>query len=483
MANIYPSVDSMPGYFTDPESELYKLYLDKKYVNSDSLKKYYTIDETNSKLSTELQSVSNNINSLKQTVDSLSTKSSDYALNSELSSVKTTLTTLEAIVNILKNNESKYALQAELTPIQSTLTTLSSKIDGLSTKSNDYALKSELTTLSNNFTSLSSIIDTLSEKYALKSELTTVTKNLDSLTTTVGNLSTSATTYAVKEELTTISTTLVDLKKTVENLSKETPTYALKDSLATVANNLFALTSTVQNLSTSSSTYALKDSLTVVSNNLSTLTNTVNTLSQNASKYALIGSSYTKKESDDTFETKGNYALKTSTLSCDPLTGLCSLPAGNKGYLDVNGRVKATSFGLMNSTFTTNGNDIFLNTNGASNIFLRPNGDGNPLNQVVVGPTNTNFNTISATGATIFNLNVTNGFNAPKAFADLYGVNLGANGIVSKGPININTATTNSWTLRQSTDGKLCFALNGTNKICINGNGAIVAPTIAFTAQ
>jgi hypothetical protein len=464
----------MPGYFTDPESELYKLYLDKKYVNSDSLKNYYTRSQTDSKLSTELEKVSDNIKILKESVESLSGKFSDYALNSELSSVKTTLTALELIVNTLKDNESKYALQEELTPVRLTLTKLSEDVNELSTNSTTYALKSELTTLSNNFTLLSSTIDELSEKYALKSDLS-------------------------KYQL-------------ADNYALEGSSYTKDESddrFQPVGN--YALVGSSYNKEQSDDRF------------------------QPAGNYALVGSSYTKNESNDRFQlagkyalssdlsnyqakgdyalssdlsnyqAKGDYALKTNTLSCDPLTGLCSLPIGNKGYLDVNGgirtngnigirtttptqpldvngRVKATSFGLMNSTFTTNGNDIFLNTNGASNIFLRPNGDGNPLNQVVVGPTNTNFNTISATGATIFNLNVTNGFNAPKAFADLYGVNLGANGIVSKGPININTATTNSWTLRQSSDGKLCFALNGTNKICINGNGSIVAPTVAYSA-
>ena len=150
--------------------------------------------------------------------------------------------------------------------------------------------------------------------------------------------------------------------------------------------------------------------------------------------------------------------------------------------LDVDGRVKAKSFGLANTTFTTNGNDIFLNTSGSSNIFFRPNGDGNPLNQVVIGPTNTSFNQLSATGANVFNLNVSNGFNAPKAFADLYGVNLNINGVVSKGPIKLdNPAKTDaSWTIRPIADGKLCFALNGTNKMCFNSSGTLVAPTAPF---
>jgi hypothetical protein len=38
----------------------------------------------------------------------------------------------------------------------------------------------------------------------------------------------------------------------------------------------------------------------------------------------------------------------------------------------------------------------------------------------------------------------------------------------------------NYWTLRQSSDGKLCFALNGSDKMCFNSSGSLVLPTAPF---
>jgi hypothetical protein len=52
------------------------------------------------------------------------------------------------------------------------------------------------------------------------------------------------------------------------------------------------------------------------------------------------------------------------------------------GNASINGIVSTNnSFKLINSTFTSNGNDIFFNTNGASIIYMRPNGAGNSSNE------------------------------------------------------------------------------------------------------
>jgi len=60
----------------------------------------------------------------------------------------------------------------------------------------------------------------------------------------------------------------------------------------------------------------------------------------------------------------------------------------------------------------------------------------------------------------------------------------GTQGVGTRGSVGFSNSSTslNNWTINPSTDGKLCFALNGVNKTCINGNGSIVAPTVAYSA-
>ena len=49
--------------------------------------------------------------------------------------------------------------------------------------------------------------------------------------------------------------------------------------------------------------------------------------------------------------------------------------------LDVNGVARASQLYISNSSLTTNGNDLFLNTGSANTIYFRPNGQGSGTNQ------------------------------------------------------------------------------------------------------
>ena len=97
-----------------------------------------------------------------------------------------------------------------------------------------------------------------------------------------------------------------------------------------------------------------------------------------------------------------NFALGSSTGNVYNNSVMRMTSQGNVGIgtdtptytLDVNGSIRGNSLNIQNSSLTTNGNDLFLNT-GTTNqiIYLRPNGNGSSTSQSLFS---TNYTSLQA---------------------------------------------------------------------------------------
>lgn len=114
-----------------------------------------------------------------------------------------------------------------------------------------------------------------------------------------------------------------------------------------------------------------------------------------------------------------------------------------------NGVVSLPSSGSLqvgNATWTTNANDIFLNTSGASVIYLRPNGAGSTTWQYEASSSSTYHRWLGASGAEL---------------ARLTGTGLGVGGTAS---VRLHTFATNENLRMEGTDPWASFYQSGTRK-------------------
>ena len=127
--------------------------------------------------------------------------------------------------------------------------------------------------------------------------------------------------------------------------------------------------------------------------------------------------------------------------------------------------VQGGALAVSNGTWTTNGNDIFLNTNGSSVIYLRPGGAGSANWQYEASSASTYHRWLGASGAEL---------------SRLTGTGLGIGGTAS---VRLHTFATNENLRMEGTDPWATFYQSGTRKGWWGYGSAAATPDWSFVNQ